>query len=68
MTKKEYHKPKVPQDLHEEIMDREMHLERHLVKLEEYERKKARENYIEGIQGRDGGLFPSERHKMNIDH
>ena len=34
--------------------------EKALAEDEKYQREKARKEYIEGIQGRDGGCFPSE--------
>lgn len=34
--------------------------EKALAEDEKYQREKARKEYIAGIQGRDGGCFPSE--------
>ena len=39
--------------------------EKGLLEKEAYERKMARENYIQGIQGRDGGCFPNQDHETS---
>jgi len=38
--------------------------EESLVKQEARERTMARENYVRGIQGNDGGCFPHQNHQM----